>query len=114
MRISLRYKILGVLGLLLIAAVSFYTALASTIFKEEKLALLFDINHSIAVNTAGQLRSSLLQTSDQLKLFVLSEVLAERGEVRLPANFLQGSQVIGTRLFKKAPKDLVNENLYVE
>lgn len=114
MRLSLRYKILGVLGFLLIAAVAFYTALASLIFRDEKVALLYDINHSIAVNTASQLRSSLMQTSDQLKLFVLSEVLSERGEFRLPTNFLQSGRVTGARLFKKAPKDLVNENLYVE
>lgn len=114
MRISLRYKILAVLGFLLIAAVSCYTGLASLIFREEKLALLYDINHSVAVNTASQLRATLLQTADQLKLYVLSEVLSERGEVKLPANFLQTSSVIGTRLFKKAPKDLVSENLFVE
>ncbi len=114
MRISLRYKILGVLAFLLISAVSFYSGLASLIFRDEKLSLLFDLNHSVAVNVASQLRASLLQTSDQLKLYVLSEVLADRGEVRLPGDFLQKSHVTGTRLFKRAPKDLINENLFVE
>ena len=114
MRISLRYKILGVLGFLLIAAVSAYTALASLIFREEKVALLYDINHSTAVNAAAQLRSSLIQIGDQLKLYVLSEVLGEHGETRLPTSYLQNSPILGTRLFKKAPQDLVNENLYIE
>jgi len=114
MRISLRYKFLSVLAFLLLLAVGFYTGLASLIFRDEKLSLLFDLNHSVAVNVASQLRSSLLQTSDQLKLFVLSEVLSDRGEVRLPADFFQSSHIVGTRLFKKAPKDLVNDNLFVE
>jgi len=114
MRVSLRYKILGVLAFLLLTAIGFYTGLASLIFRDEKLSLLFDLNHSVAVNVASQLRSSLLQTSDQLKLFVLSEVLSDRGEVRLPTEFFQSGHITGTRLFKKAPKDLVNENLFVE
>ena len=114
LRISIRYKILGVLGLLLIAAVCFYTLLASFIFRQEKVALLYDINHSSAVNTAAQLRSSLTQTGDELKLFVVAQVLADKTALKLPMSYLQEAHVTSARLFKKAPKDLAGRELFTE
>lgn len=101
MRISIRYKILGVLGILLIAAVCFYTLLASAIFKEEKTALLYDINHSIAANTAAQVHSQLAQLGDQLKLYALSHILSEKSELRLPAKHLQEAHIVAAQLFLK-------------
>src|SRR5690242_3936101 len=101
MRVSIRYKILGVLGMLLIAAVCFYTLLASVIFKEEKTALLYDINQSVAANTAAQVRSSLQQLSDQLKLYVLAQLLAAKSDLRLPARHLQDAHIVAAELFQK-------------
>jgi signal transduction histidine kinase len=101
MRLSIRYKILAVTGLLLLLAIGSYTWLASFIFTEQKTALLFDINHSIAVNSAAQIRSSLNQVSDQLKLFAVSRLLAGKTDFRLPATTLKDNNILAMGLFKK-------------
>ncbi len=74
MRLPIRYKILAVTGFLLMAAVGAYTWLASFIFFEQKTALLFDINHSVAVNSASQLRSQLELASDRLRFFASARI----------------------------------------
>jgi signal transduction histidine kinase len=99
-RLSIRYKILAVVGVLLVAAVSFYTLLASSIFRQEKTALLYDINHSIAVNIAAQIRSSILQTSDQVKMQLFSELYAT-GKGKLSQKSLKEARILGVELFKK-------------
>ncbi len=101
MRLSIRYKILAVTGLLLLAAVGCYTLLASFIFMEQKTALLFEINHSIAVNTAAQVRSSLRQVGDQLKLYAVSRLLSGKSDLRLPASALRENHVLSMAFFKK-------------
>lgn len=101
MRLSIRYKILAVTGLLLLAAVGCYTLLASFIFMEQKTALLFEINHSIAVNTAAQVRSSLRQIGDQLKLYAVSRLLSGKSDLRLPASALRENHVLAMAFLKK-------------
>ncbi len=100
-RFSLRYKFLFVMGLLLVAAVAFYTLLASSIFRQEKTALLYDINHSTAVNTAAQLRSSFAQTASQLQLYTLSSATDSRSTLRLGPNFLRDAGVVSAEVFLK-------------
>jgi two-component system, OmpR family, phosphate regulon sensor histidine kinase PhoR len=99
-RISLRYKILGMLGILLLAAVAFYTLLASSIFRQEKIALIYDLNHSIAVNTAAQLRSTILQTGNQMKLHLFSELYSSVGG-KISPKALKEAQILGIELVKK-------------
>ncbi len=111
MRFSIRDKILGVLGLLLVSAVCFYTILASFIFSEQKTALLYDLNHSIAVNTAAQLRASLSQVGSQLRVFAISQILSSRSEFRLSADFLKETPITGARLFRKVNGTFVEEKL---
>lgn len=77
-RVSLRYKILAVLGFLLLLAVASYTALASFIFIEEKQTLLFDLNHSLAINASAQLRAGFSRVADSLRLFAVSELMTRR------------------------------------
>jgi signal transduction histidine kinase len=101
MRLSIRYKILGVLGALLLAAVACYTVLASFIFTEQKTALLYDINHSIAVNAASQVRSSLLQAADQMRLFAVAELLSKKTGFRLPPQSLAQAFIQKAALFKR-------------
>lgn len=101
MRLSIRYKILAVTGLLLLLAIGSYTWLASFIFTEQKTALLFDINHSIAVNSAAQIRSSLNQVADQLKLFAVSRLLAGKSEFNIPASTLKDSHILAMGFYKK-------------
>jgi signal transduction histidine kinase len=111
MRFSIRDKILGVLGLLLVTAVCFYTILASFIFSEQKTALLYDLNHSIAVNTAAQLRASLSQVGNQLRVFAISQILSSRSELRLPTDFLKDTPILGARLFRRSEGSLTEEKL---
>lgn len=101
MRFSIRYKILIVLGVLLLSAVAFYTALASFIFSEQKTALLYDLNHSIAVNIAAQLRSQLFQTKNQLRLFAVSNMITGQSQLKLPADYLKSSRILAVDFFKK-------------
>lgn len=100
-RFPIRYKILAVLGLLLTAAVAFYTLLASSIFREEKTALLYDINHSLAVNTAAQLRAQVLQLAQQLRLFALSESLPKGSGLRLSSDFLERADLEAAYLLER-------------
>lgn len=106
MRLSIRYKILGVVGLLLLVAVCFYTLLASSIFKQEKIALLYDINHSVAVNVAAQLRSSLIQIGEQMKLHLISQLLSKKdGSIRLSSSHLKEANIKAIDIFEKNAND---------
>src|SRR5690606_9608798 len=107
-------KILAVTGLLLLAAVSFYTLLASFIFIEQKTALLYDINHSIAVNTAVQVRASLRQVSDQLKLYTLSRLVSSKNGLRLPSSALRENHVVAFRLYKPKSDGLFPHPLSID
>ena len=100
MRFSIRHKILGVLGILLVAAIGFYTVLASSIFSEQKTALLYDLNHSIAINTASQLRASLMQASGELRLFAISQILSEKSSFRLPKDYLASRDLHQASLYR--------------
>lgn len=99
-RVSIRYKILSVLGGLLLAAVGFYTLLASTIFRQEKIALLYDINHSVAVNVASQIRSTILQTSEQLKLYLFTQ-LSSQHMGKISEKSLKEDHVLGVEILKR-------------
>ncbi len=110
-RFSLRNKILSVLGILLFSAVSFYTLLASNIFKDEKTRLLYDINHSIAINTASQLRSTVRQIGYQVRLFILSNILTKNSQMVLPKNFLREGNSEGILVYKKQGTHLQPLNL---
>jgi signal transduction histidine kinase len=101
MRLSIRYKILAVTGFLLLLAVGFYTLLASIIFIEQKTALLYEINHSVAVNSAAQIRTSLEQVGDRLQLYALSRLISGRGELNLPASSLRESHILGMGLYQE-------------
>lgn len=100
MKLSIRYKILCVLSVLLLLAIGFYTLLASSIFREEKTALLYDLNHSLAINTAAQLDSSLRRVGDQVKLYAISRIVANNSRMRLSARYLQEASVIAADLYR--------------
>lgn len=114
MRLSIRYKILAVTGLLLLLAVGFYTLLASFIFVEQKTALLYEINHSIAVNSAAQIRTSLQQVGDRLKLYAVSRLVSGRSDLRLPASGLRENHILAMALFRKTPSGFEPVKLPVE
>lgn len=110
-KISIRYKILSTLGVLLLAAVAFYTLLASTIFRQEKVALLYDINHSVAVNIASQMRSSILQTSQQLRLYLFTQ-LSSSSAGKTSNKSLKEAQVLGVEILSLENDRLVTKEIF--
>ncbi|MBI4405264.1 MAG: HAMP domain-containing protein [Deltaproteobacteria bacterium] len=97
--IPIRYKVLSVLAFLLLVAVCFYTLLASFLFRQEKVALLYEINHSIAINTASQLKSSIISTAEKIKFPVVLEMLSRTGNVRTTG--LKDPSLQKLQLFRK-------------
>lgn len=67
-KFSIRYKFLAVTMLLLAVCVGTYLSLATYIFKEDKLSLVFDYNRSIVVNLASDLDNFLNGLSDKMQL----------------------------------------------
>jgi signal transduction histidine kinase len=110
-RLSIRYKILGVLGVLLALSVVFYTLLASNIFRQEKVALVYDINHSLAVNIASQLRSTLTDSADRVKLYVLSEMMSPQSGVHLSPKYLGEANLKGVQVFRIEGNNFVTQGL---
>jgi len=103
-----------VVGFLLLAAVGSYTFLATTIFRQEKVALLYDINHNVAVNAAAQLRASLQQTSEKVKLYLVSEILAPQTGIRVAAKDLKDAHIRGLRLLRKDGDTFVEDAVKLE
>lgn len=58
-RLSIRYKLLLVMAVLLLVALGSYVYLAVTLYTRDKLAYVFDANSALVENVAEQTRSSL-------------------------------------------------------
>jgi hypothetical protein len=67
-KFSIRYKFLAVTTALLILCVGAYLTLATSEFKNDKRALVFDFNQSLVVNTASDLESFLGGLGDKMRL----------------------------------------------
>lgn len=104
MRLSIRYKILGVTGFLSLAALAAYTALASSIFIEEKTALLYDVNHSTAVNSAAQLGATLGKLSEQAKVYALYSLSPSGLQLAAPGSV--GNPIMAWRLYREQDENL--------
>ncbi len=68
MYVSIRIKILGVLSVLLVAAIFAYLLLADRIFREDKQLLVFDTNRSNAERLANDLEISLHRVLDKIEM----------------------------------------------
>ena len=68
MYVSIRIKILGVLSVLLVAAIFAYLLLADRIFREDKQLLVFDTNRSNAERIAHDLEISLHRVLDKVEM----------------------------------------------
>lgn len=98
-RFSLRSKIILSSAILLLLAVGFYLLLAISIFKQEKAALLHEINHSLAVNTAAQVRSILSQIQEQARLLSLME-LASLPQIADTSKIGDSSLILALELYR--------------
>ena len=71
LRVSLRYKILGVIAGVLLAAMGAYLYLASSLFTEDKLVYIYDLNASLISSLTEQTRSNLTVMQQELEVFAL-------------------------------------------
>jgi HAMP domain-containing protein len=71
LRFSIRYKILGVVTVLLIAAIGLYLLLAARIFKQDKSELVFELNKSVVTTLSTEVETTLRGAADKLKLYAL-------------------------------------------
>lgn len=99
--LSIATKTFLVLGLTLLFAMGMYTLLASSLFREEKTALLFDLNNSVAVNLATQLRSEIVETGEQLKTFALGKIFSAAQGAEADADWLRRSRATHVIILRK-------------
>lgn len=94
LRVSLRYKILLVIAGVLLVAMGTYLYLASSLFTQDKLVYIYDLNASLVSSLTEQTRSNLTVMQQEL------EVFAQEGQ-KDPA----------AELFKREP-DLLRVQIY--
>ena len=70
LKISIRYKLLLVILALLLLTLGTYLYLATTLFKQDKLAYVYDLNSTLVESLSEQTRSSLTVLVKELNLFV--------------------------------------------
>ncbi len=68
LRIPIRFKILVVVAVLLLAAMSAYLVLATRLFRRDKLAYVFDLNSALTKSLAEQTRATLFVAIEQGRL----------------------------------------------
>ena len=98
-RLSIRYKFLGVMTVLLMACVCVYLLIAVKVFKSDKTELVFDLNRSQVSNLASEFETQFSGISEKFKLFA---VFSEQGakKVWLQDLFSSDSDVVFVSLFK--------------
>src|ERR1700677_4990739 len=69
LRFSIRYKILSMVTALLVAAIVLYLMLATMIFRQDKLELVFDLNKSVVSTLATEVDTTLHGVIDKLRLY---------------------------------------------
>jgi signal transduction histidine kinase len=70
-KISIRYKFLTAISLLLVGSVFAYLGLASHVFTQDKTQLVYDYNRSFVTNLSSELGKLLDTTSSKMKLSAL-------------------------------------------
>lgn len=80
-KFSIRYKILSVVTVLLVAAISFYLLLATKVFKQDKTELVFDLNRGLVSTLSAEVDTSLRGAADKLKLYALLNSDAKQTKV---------------------------------
>lgn len=71
LRFSIRYKILSMVTALLVAAIVLYLMLATMIFRQDKMELVFDLNKSVVSTLATEVDTTLHGVTDKLRLYTL-------------------------------------------
>src|SRR4051794_29108452 len=69
MRRSIRWQIVGLVGVMLIAAIATYLVLASSVLASDKLSSLKDVTHLLSLTAAQQVEASIEALSDKLRYF---------------------------------------------
>jgi signal transduction histidine kinase len=76
---------LTVVTILLVGAIGLYLLLATTIFRQDKSELVFDLNKSVVTTIATEVESSLRAAADKLRLYAM--IFAGQADSRLQGAF---------------------------
>ncbi len=96
---SLRYKVIAVLGLVLVGAMGSYLYLATSLFNADKLAYVYDLNATLAQTKSEEVAAALGGISDRLRLWA-----------RLSGGSKDGARAARDALFSDA--DILAAELY--
>lgn len=73
MRISIRYQTLGLVLIILVAALAAYLYFAIALVTQDKLAYVFDLNSSLASTVSEEVRAGMGSLVDKLKYFAAAQ-----------------------------------------
>ncbi len=118
MKISIRYKIVGLLGTILILAMMTYVYLATSLFTSDKLAYIYDSNASLVGTLAEQVQVHTSTLAEELLYFASEQSNAKgRGEVTdAPARSLMSADpdVLSLEIWEKNGAALEQSYRYVD
>lgn len=110
--LSIRFKFLIVMSLLLAACVCVYLLIAVKVFKADKTELVFDLNRSQVSNMASELDTQFEGISDKFKLYAM---LSSSGQSRWVGDlFTKDSDVVFVSMYrdsqnKEMPHELIKK-----
>jgi signal transduction histidine kinase len=118
MKISIRYKIVGLLGTILILAMVTYVSLATSLFTSDKLAYIYDSNATLAGTLADQVQVNTSTLAEKLLYFASEQSRAKgRGELDdAPARSLLSadSDLLSLEIWEKKGAALEQSYRYVD
>ncbi len=81
---SVRFQILALLAVVLLAAIGSYFLLATEIFTRDKLAYVYDLESSLTATVSEELRESLGSRADKLGYFALAAARGQQDRAAAP------------------------------
>jgi two-component system NtrC family sensor kinase len=95
---TIRRKFLAVMSTLLASCLGVYLLMAVTVFKSDKVQLVFDLNRSQVSNLTSELETQFNGVSEKLKIFAL---LPPQLQSKMAADLLsENSDVVAVAIFK--------------
>ena len=95
--LPIRYKMLIVISVVLLAAMGSYLYMATKLFNEDKLTYIFDLNSFMVASLAEQTRSELTVLKKEMTIFmreVIELPLTDQQRKTKAASFLAGDSDI--------------------
>jgi signal transduction histidine kinase len=102
LKFPIRYKILAVLSLVVMAAVAVYLYLASKLFYEDKTELVYELNQNNVRTMASDLRADILRTLDKLNVIGALLSAGGEGEKAIDAAFAGEEELVKVAVLEEA------------